>query len=156
MMRGGPALRITPAPGTLTVAAGGPKLTVLNRLNDSKRNCRLYLSVKLNFLNKPMSNETVRSILKMLRPELPKLRTAPPVPGRTEGAPKQEVSNQRFGLRSDRLPLQRRLGSTEPRPVFVTSPAKIGVNGSPDCAAKIPLSSQPPTTWCRGPLPDGE
>src|SRR5438105_3005826 len=106
MMRGGPALVTTPAPGTLTVEPGRPKLTVLNTLKASKRNWALNRSVKLKFLNKPGSNEIIRFIRRMFRPVLPNVRTCPPVPGITGAATKQLTSNQRLGLGFDKFPLQ--------------------------------------------------
>src|SRR5713101_3146458 len=130
MMRGGPALVTTPAPGTLTVDPGRPKLTVLKTLKASKRNWSLNRSVKFRFLNKPGSNERIRSIRRMFRPVLPNVRICPPVPGRTGAATKQERSNQRFGLGFDKFPLQMRSGM-DPIPVLVVSPAKLGVNGYP-------------------------
>src|SRR4051794_23421602 len=132
MMRGGPALVTTAAPGTFTVDPGLPKLTVLKTLKASPRNCSLNRSEKLKVLNKPGSNENTRSMRKIFRPELPKVRICPPVPGRTGGATKQLTSYHRLGVGSDNFPLQTRSGSIEPKPVLVTSPVKVGVYGYPD------------------------
>src|SRR5262245_7858802 len=139
-----------------TVADGRPKFTWFVMLKPSSRSCSRRDPPSPMFLKIAASSAAYPGPMTVLRPRLPIVPAA--------GSEKQFVSKYRVGppstglgeqpdTRSGHCPAPPERGSARAR-----SKPSTGVNGTPECAVKIPDSCQPATRPCVKPvvvLPNG-
>src|SRR5258708_5153607 len=122
-----------------TVELGGAKFGWLPRLKNSARNCTLTFSRMAKLFIRPMST--------LISPG-PSRMPLPAFPNCPRGATAKAFPlNQFVGVRvpgpNGSAP-EMTFGRCPPAPDNALSPAITGVNGKPDCKAKIPDTCHPP------------
>src|SRR5260370_23051246 len=150
-MRGSPADVILPKPGGPNVVPGFPKLTLLNTLKNSARNCTFTRSVMLVSLISPRSVSKKRGPRRMFLPELPKV----PV---TFGPNREVLKNFWISCACER-PLSMvwlklvpvKSARSLPTPLKELSTPLKTENGNPLCQVVIDVNSQPFRTRGSGP-----
>ena len=142
-MRGSLADVIFPKPGVPTVPPGPLKLTLLNMLKNSARNCTLMRSVMLVVLSRPTLVLNSRGPFRMFLPELPNVPTPLNV--------KSDVSKKRSTISACDSPLSLAWLKDVPVKSARSMPAELNelsapvtrLKGKPLCHVVTEVSSQP-------------